>query len=207
MRNSNYGITEKIKNCIFLVKTKLFFKKTRLVRFPIVIRGKKYIDFGEKLTTGYNCRIEVNGDFQKGEKRIVFGSKVNIGDNVRISSCDSIKIGNNVLMGSRVLIIDNSHGCYSGSECDSPMIPPNERKMYTAPIVIEDNVWLGDGVVVQKGVTIGKGAIVGANSVVTGDVLEYTIVGGIPAKEIKRYSTVEKTWKNDVCNMKKDKSC
>lgn len=191
MRKSNYEFSEIIKNVFFLIRTKICFPKARLIRFPIVVRGKKYIDFGEELTTGYNCRIEVNGNHDSGKKIITFGKKVNIGDFVRISGCESVTIGDNVLMGSRVLIIDNSHGQYSGNKCDSPLVPPNERPMCTAPIVIEDNVWIGDGVVVQKGVRIGNGAIIGANSVVTKDVPEHVVCAGVPAKIIKRYGEQE----------------
>ena len=74
-----------------------------MIRFPIVIRGKQYIDFGTNLTTGRHCRIEVNGK-HKG-KRLIIGENVNIGDDVSIRCADKIVIGNHVLMGSKVLII------------------------------------------------------------------------------------------------------
>lgn len=195
MRKSNYGFGENVKNGYFLVKTKLFFGKSRLIRFPIVVRGKKYMDFGERLTTGYNCRLEVNGIFDKGVKPLRFGYNVNIGDNVRISCCQSIKIGNNVLMGSKVLIIDNSHGLYSvDCENSSPQIPPNERKIFSSPVIIGDNVWIGEGCVIQQGVTIGSGSIIAANSVVTHDVPENSIFGGVPAKLLKRYDEESGEW-------------
>lgn len=54
------------------------------------------------------------------------------------------------------------------------------------PVVIEDDCWLGINAVVMRGVTVGKGAIVGAGSVVVRDVTPYTVVGGVPAKEIKK---------------------
>ena len=55
-----------------------------------------------------------------------------------------------------------------------------------APVVIEDDVWLGTHVVVLPGVTIGKGAIIGASSVVTKDIPAYEVWAGVPAKFIKR---------------------
>lgn len=193
MRKSNYGLCEIFKNIFFVFKSKVFFPKSRMIRFPIVVRGKRYIDFGTNLTTGYGCRIEVNGKFD--DKRLIFGKNVNVGDYVRISCADKIIIGDNVLMGSRVLIIDNSHGNYSYEKSDSPNISPNERMISTSQVIIEDNVWLGEGVVIQQGVTIGYGSIVAANSVVTKNVAAQTIVGGIPAKIIKEYSVEEKKWK------------
>lgn len=195
MRGSNYGLGETVKNGYFLIKTKLLFGQSRLIRFPIIIRGKKYIDFGERLTTGYRCRLEVIGRFHKGEKRLVFGKNVNIGDNVRISCCNAIKIGDNVLMGSRVLIIDNSHGYYGeGEMCDLPQTPPNERKIFSSGVLIGENVWIGEGAVIQQGVTIGAGSVIAANSVVTHDVPAKSICGGVPAKLLKQFDETSGRW-------------
>ena len=192
-RCSNYSILEVVKNVITIICNKLQFGgKVRLVRYPVIIRGKKYIDFGKQLTTGYYCRIEVNGKHK--EKVLLLGENVNIGDNVSIRCAHKITIGNNVLLGSRVLIIDNSHGSYSGMEQDNPNVAPNVRPLVGAPICIEDNVWIGEGSVIQMGVTIGKGSIIAANSVVTHNVAAETIVGGVPARELKKYNYNTTKW-------------
>lgn len=196
IRSVNYGLTEIIGNVIFLIRTKILVPNARLFRFPITIRGKKRIDFGKNLTTGRRCRIEVNGVFE--EPAIVFGENVNIGDDVRIAAAEKIKIGNDVLIGSKVLIIDNSHGAYNGDNQDSPETPPNQRPIYTSPIVIEDNVWIGESAIIQMGVTIGKGSIIAANSVVTKDVPAETIVGGVPAIVIKVYDKKNGIWKRAI---------
>ncbi len=104
-RSSNYSFGEKVMNVIFFIRSKIMIPSARLIRFPIVIRGKKWIDFGEKITTGRNCRIEVIGNHD--DKCLIFGKNVNMGDNVSIRCTDNITIGDNVLMGSKVLIIDN----------------------------------------------------------------------------------------------------
>lgn len=183
MPQFNYSIKEKFYNAYCLLMTKIEFRASRLIRRPVIIRGKKYIDFGTQLTTGRDCQFEVAETHM--EKCLTFGNCVNIGHYVRIQCANKISIGDNVLIGSRVTIIDHSHGKYEGPEEDTPFISPNKRQLASSPITIGNNVWIGDGAVIQKGVTIGDGSIVGANSVVTRDVSKNTMVGGVPARPIK----------------------
>ena len=192
MRTSNYGIPEIIQNIWYVIRSKIMIKNARMIRFPIVIRGKKYIDFGTGLTTGRRCRIEVNG--QHTGKCLHFGKGVNIGDDVSIRCAESVIIGDDVLMGSKVLIIDNAHGNYSGTKQDSPDVPPNQRALSMKSIVIGDRVWIGEGAVIQQGVTIGSGSIIAANSVVTKDIPEQVIAGGIPCNILKKYDRERKQW-------------
>lgn len=193
MSQSNYGLIEIIKNITYVLKTKLIVHNGRIIRFPIVIRGKKYIDFGSKITMGARCRIEVHGDH--ADKRLVFGKNVNIGYDVRITCLNKIEIGNDVLMGSHVLIIDNCHGKYTGNKQDNPNVPPNKRILVSKPIRIEDNVWIGENSVIQMGVNIGYGSIVAANSVVTKDVPAKCMVAGTPAKVIKIFDDKIGEWR------------
>ncbi len=108
-----------------------------------------------------------------------------IDDNSYISSyCvigvnERITIGKNVMIADAVSLRDTSHNF---SRTDIPM---KNQGFSTAPITIEDDVWIGHGCVVTKGVTIGKGAIIASNAVVTKDVPPLAIMGGIPAKIIK----------------------
>jgi len=91
-----------------------------------------------------------------------------------------ISIGNNVLIAAGVRMITRKHGFADLSH-------PMAKQGYTnAPIVVQDDVWIGFGAVILPGVTIGRGSIVGANAVVTRDVEPYTIVGGVPARLIRR---------------------
>ena len=68
---------------------------------------------------------------------------------------------------------------------DTREIPIIDQGYYDAPIVVEDDVWIGFGAIILAGVTIGRGAIIGAGSVVNKDVPPYAIVGGVPAKVLK----------------------
>ena len=101
--------------------------------------------------------------------------------NLVVLDFDKITIGNNVMFGPNVTLSSATHNV------DYRIRNKNdEMDIMGAPIVIEDNVWLGANVVVMPGVTIGKHSVVAAGSVVTKDVPPDTIVGGVPAKVIKK---------------------
>ncbi len=68
---------------------------------------------------------------------------------------------------------------------DKINIPMIRQGIRTAPVIIEDDVWIGHGVTILKGTKIYKGAIIAAGAVVTKDVPPYSVVGGVPAKIIK----------------------
>ncbi len=196
IRKSNYGFMEIMRNAVTIMINKLQFPKARLIRYPVIIRGRQFIDFGKNLTTGYNCRFEVNGVHK--DKVLCFGENVNAGDNVSIRCANKICIGSNVLIGSRVLIIDNSHGSYSGKKQDSPQMPPNDRTLQSAPVIIGDNVWIGEGAVIQMGVTVGKGTVIAANSIVTKSIESSSIAGGIPARVLKKWDDKSGVWKRII---------
>lgn len=145
--------------------------------FPhdVIIRsfGK---DFEIKLEKG--ARVFPHTILQ-GKGKLFIGSRSYINSYSVIGCNQSITIGENVMIANHVSIRDTDHRF---DKLDKPMI---DQGITTAPIVIEDDVWIGHGAVITKGVKIGKGAIVGANAVVTKDVAPYDIVGGIPAKKIK----------------------
>lgn len=127
---------------------------------------------------------------------IEIGSHVVCSQNVHIAATQRVTIGNGVLIGSRVHITDHGHGRYVGAEQDSPAIPPAERRLSDGnPVAIEENVWLGDGVVVLPGVTIGQGSIVGANSVVSRSIPPHVIAVGAPAVPIKSFDLASGLWK------------
>ena len=190
-----YGFLGIIRMFYYLIKTKLFFPKSRLIRSPIEIRGKRFIDFGSNLTTGTGCRIEAFPFYSKNIL-IKFGDNVEINDYVHIASISSVVLGNNVLVASKVYISDIQHGCYSGEdqEHSSPNLMPNDRPLTSKPINIEDNVWLGESVSVMPGVTIGKGTIIGANSVVSKSLPANVIAVGSPAKPIKKFNFETHKW-------------
>ena len=193
-RYFTYSLSGILKLIISTIRTKLFYKNAKIIRFPFDIRGKKYISLGTGFTTGFNCRLEAY-PVNKQSIVLIFGSNVQMNDYVHITAMESVIIGNNVLMASKIYISDCTHGNYEGDILDSsPEEAPINRKYSTSPVIIGDNVWIGESVSILPGTSIGKGTIIGANSVVTKDIPEFVIAVGIPAKPIKRYNFEIKQW-------------
>lgn len=111
-----------------------------------------------------------------------FGKNIHIGENVFINSdCKmqdqgGIYIGDDVLIGHNACLLTLNHD----------LDPEKRQDMFHKPIHIGDKAWLGANVTVLPGVSIGEGAVVAAGAVVTRDVPANTVVGGIPAKIIKK---------------------
>jgi lipopolysaccharide O-acetyltransferase len=132
---------------------------------------------------------------QEFTPHIQIGDRVSFSGQVHITCIDRITIGNQVLFGSKVYVSDHNHGCYSGERQSPPGLPPADRLLAPGgPVVIEDHVWIGDNVVIVGPTRIGYGAIVAANAVVLSDVPPATIVGGVPAKPLKRFNPVSNAW-------------
>ena len=189
------SLSEIIYLSICKLRTFFVVPSARIVRFPIDIRGKKFMDFGRKLTTGYYCRLEAYPIGNNNSKVLKFGDNVQINDFVHIAAAKNVEIGNNVLIASKIFISDICHGEYADIEnMSDPNEHPNNRKLSAKPVIIHDDVWIGEMVSILPGVEIGKGSIIGANSVVTKSIPEYSIAAGNPAKVIKQYNFNKKQW-------------
>lgn len=111
-----------------------------------------------------------------------FGKNITVGENVFINACchfqdhGGVTLGDGCQIGHNVVFATLNHG-----------LSPEERPItYPAPIVLERNVWVGSNATILQGVTIGENAVVAASAVVTRDVPANTIVGGVPAKFIRK---------------------
>ena len=188
---NKYSCSEFIKNIYALFMTKAFYPSARLVRRPIYIRGRKSLTYGKNFTTGYSCRFDLEGN----KETLFIGDDCQIGDNVHFVAYEKVEVGNGCLLASKIFISDTSHGAYDNTdETSIPSIPPNERKLITAPVKVGNNVWIGENVVILSGVTIGDGCIIGANSVVTKNIEPNSIVAGIPAKVLKQWDEQTQKW-------------
>lgn len=152
----------------------------------LALQGQKYISIGDDCNIGSRVQLTAWDTFgaQKFKPQIILGNNCSIGDDSHITAINGIFLGNNVRMGKKILITDNSHG---SSDADLLHIAPNYRPLYSkGPVIIDDNVWIGEKASIMSGVRIGKGVIIAANSVVTKDIPDYCVVAGVPAKIIKR---------------------
>lgn len=194
----HYSLMDKIELAWFIIRTKIVNRNARLLRFPLILRGRQFIDFGKRLTTGYWCRFEVFPMDKDCRKRLIFGNDIQINDFVHICALDHVEIGDGCLLASHVYISDNSHERYSsvggGNMESSPNVPPDHREYITAPVKVGKNVWIGEGVIIMPGVTIGDGCVLGAHSVVNKNIPAASIAVGSPAKVIKQYSFERKCW-------------
>ena len=145
--------------------------------FKLKTTHRKNIAFNGAIRFGSNLKIHI---FENGLLKI--GHNVYVGDSARIFSLNSIIIGNNVVISDNVFISDNYHPFQVDTNL-SVMDVPLKSKGNT---IIGDNAFIGYGAVILSGVKVGKFATIGSNSVVTADVPEYAVVGGVPAKEIKK---------------------
>ncbi len=149
---------------------------------PDRLTNPMYIRVDNWVTIGAHARIEAIRDYQNQP----YNGTISIGQNTiinpysHIAAAASLYIGEWVLMGSRVSIIDHDHGF---SKLDTPITC---QPLSVAPIKIENHVWIGENVVILKGVTIGAYAIIGANSIVTADIPVGGIAVGNPARVIRQ---------------------
>lgn len=165
----------------------MILKVLKRIRCQLLLGIKHNIKLGKTSTFG-------RGTVFYAPNRIMIGENVYIGKYCSLET--DIEIGNDVLVGNNVGLIgkyDHDFSCVGKCIKNSPWIGDADYlfKGKNLKIVIENDVWIGYGVIIVSGVRIGHGAIVAAGSVVLKDVEPYTIVAGNPAKEVSRRFTAE----------------
>lgn len=168
------------------------------VHYSAQIWGDRHIRVGSDFRAGRLLWLEAVERYgpQQFAGRLVLGDRISCSDAVHIACIQSVTIGNDVLIGSKVHITDHNHGKYQGTaEHSMPQQPPAARALTGQPVVVEDRVFLADGVVVLPGSHIGAGTIVGANSVVSGTLPPESICVGTPARPIKQWDAASRQWR------------
>lgn len=160
--------------------------KGGLIVFPIHVSGGEFIKIGKSFRCKRRTRIEAikASKYNSNNKFIIeIGNNVFINWDCHIGAINKIIIKENVLIGSKVLITDHSHGSLTLEEIND--IPINRDLYSKGPVLIEKNVWIGEGAAILPNVTIGENSIIGANSVVTHDIPANCVAAGNPARVIR----------------------
>ena len=165
-------------------KTKFYFLLYQLTAVWLPIsRHLKFAKYLRQYWAKKICRYV--GKNVNIERYSFFTPELSIGDNsgigIRCEVNGTVFIGKNVMMGPEVIIYTIGH------KHDRVDIPMNEQGSENEkPVYIDDDVWIGRRSIILPGVHIGKGCIIGAGAVVTKNVPDFSIVGGVPAIIIKK---------------------
>lgn len=158
---------------------------------PLRLVNPKKIFIGQNVNIMHLGRMEcIDGGIHPDiHGKIVIGDGTSIEQGAHIVAGDILKIGKDVTISAYVYISDCAHGLADITQ------DVNKQPLVIKKTEIKDGAFIGIGAKIMPGVTIGKHAVVGANAVVTKDVPDYSMVGGVPAKVLKIYDFEEGDWR------------
>ena len=163
----------------------LSFGVIGMINCPECISIGEHTSFGDWLyLTAWKEYDIVEEQKQLLSPELSIGKDCNFGAFNHITCANRVTIGDRCLTGKWVTITDNSHG---RTDSETLMTAPIKRSLFSkGPVIIGDNVWIGDKATILPGVSIGNGAVIAANAVVTKDVPAYSVAAGNPARIIKQ---------------------
>jgi len=142
--------------------------------------GIELINVGRGVILGDHIWLNAKASDKCRAPTLNIGDGTYIGRFVQVNAWRSVNIGKDVLIADRVFISDADHNY---TDTQEPIIKQGDSFM--GAVTLCDGCWIGIGAVVLPNVRIGKNAVIAANSVVTRDVPDYAVAGGVPAKIIK----------------------
>ena len=200
------GLTDKIKNskqikriALFALMPKNQARPRKWVQWFVnpfihhhgkhaLIRSRTRMDVlpYNKFHLGNDSTIEDFTTINNGVGEIYIGDRTRIG--LGCTLIGPVKVGNDVRLAQNIVMSGLNHNY------EDITLPISQQGVTTAPIVIEDESWIGSNSVVLPGVTIGKHCVVAAGSIVIKDVPPWSVVAGNPARIIKQYNQETKLW-------------
>ena len=159
-------------------------KGSQLGRHSKIV-GAELIHVGSNVLLGEQIWLNAKDSQNNGEITLYIEDGTYIGRLVQINAWHNVSIGKNVLISDRVFIGDADHNY---DDDNKPIIKQGDS--FKGGVTLKDGCWVGIGAVILPNVTIGRNAVIAANSVVTKNVPDFTVVGGIPAKIIKKISKI-----------------
>ena len=175
---------------LYICRKKILLGNGSLIKHPFETYGSEYIILGNNVSIQPYSKLCCFNSYAGKEHQ----PSIRIGNNVfcnrflTILSAGNLTIGNDTYFGSHVLISNENHGIDPSAGCYGL------QELTVSDVHIGNNCWIGDHSIILPGVSIGDYAIVGAGSVVTKSLPSYTISVGNPAKIIKKWNAVSKTW-------------
>lgn len=161
------------------------------VRGPHRILNPHCISVGDRTIIGFGALIEPITEYAsiRYSPQVEIGKDVYVGPNLYLACTGRVKIGDGSVLSESVYINDSSHGFdpEGGLIVSQELVRPGD-------IVIGRNCFLGLRSAIMPGVTLGDHCIVGINSVVTKSFPAYSMIAGVPAVVVKRYSIEERQW-------------
>ena len=150
----------------------------------------KYIRWGKGLRVQKNCRIEAVTKYEgvRYIPSIILGNRVSFQQNAHVTCAERIEIGDNTAIASNVTITDIDH------PYQDIYMPVERQPLKVKPVKIGRDCKIYNNAVILQGTVIGNHCVVGANSVVKGEIPDYSIVVGCPARIIKRYNFKTNIW-------------
>jgi len=150
----------------------------------------KYIYCGKQVRVGRNCRIEGVARYNNisFQPQILIKENVSIQQNLHLTCASKIEIGKNTAIAANVTITDIHHPYVDIN------IPIEKQNIETKEVKIGEDCKIYNNSVILPGTTIGKHCTIGANSVVSGNIPDYSVAVGSPAKAIKHYNFETKQW-------------
>ena len=157
--------------------------------FPVTaLYGERYIRLGAQTIVGPHVTLSagVSPDHELDRDTVVsIGDRCLIGRGSGIVAHESIEIGDDVFTGHHVYVTDANHG-YEDVD-----VPIGRQFAAPKPVSIGAGSWLGHGSIVLPGSRIGRHVVIGAGSVVTGQIPDFSVAVGVPAKVVRRYDPTE----------------
>jgi len=163
----------------------------------VVLRHPHKIQIGSNVVIDDNCCLDAKGSTNRGitigdgvflgrntilsckNGNIDLGEEANIGFNVEIFSAADVRVGARTLIAAYTYLVGGDH-LYDRTD-----VPVLQQGRTARGIDVGDNVWLGAHVVVTDGARIGRDAVIGAGAVVIGEVPEFNIAAGVPARIVR----------------------
>lgn len=185
------NLAYKVKGILFYRLIFKQFGRGSCIRKPLLILNPNFISIGERVFIRDGVRLEVVRSSDARIPELVIGNDTNIEQNVHIVCQSRVRIGANVSITANCAVVDVTHPF---SDIRDPQKIGSRIKDENSFVEIGDGSFVGFGAVILPNVRIGMHSVIGANSVVTKDIPDYTVAGGIPAVVLKRFDFSKGLW-------------